>query len=159
AEHLANWWSASFDRVEVVQFHESYGYEDFIHGIRPEHDAETKTTVFTPQDGAFLRFCQRAAADPDHKYVMVIDEINRAKTARVFGELLYLLEYRDKKAQLQYGQTFAIPTNVYLIGTMNTVDRSIALVDYALRRRFAFLTLRPVVEGRSTVSVAGWRRT
>lgn len=151
AEHLANWWSGSSDRMSVVQFHESYGYEDFIHGIRPAHDAEAKTTVFTPQDGAFLRFCQEAAEDPDNKYVMVIDEINRAKTARVFGELLYLLEYRDKKAQLQYGQTFAIPANVYLIGTMNTVDRSIALVDYALRRRFAFLTLRPVVGGRSMV--------
>jgi 5-methylcytosine-specific restriction protein B len=156
AEHLANWWAGAPERVSVVQFHESYGYEDFVHGIRPEHDKASHQTVFAPQDGAFVKCCQRAKDDLNHhNYVMVIDEINRAKTARVFGELLYLLEYRNKSVSLQYGQTFSIPPNVFIIGTMNTVDRSIALVDYALRRRFAFLTLRPVENGVSTV-LAPW---
>jgi 5-methylcytosine-specific restriction protein B len=81
----------------------------------------------------------------------LIDEINRAKTARVFGELLYLLEYRDRKVELQNGTTFSIPLNLYIIGTMNTTDKSIALVDYALRRRFAFIDLAPVKNGSSVV--------
>jgi 5-methylcytosine-specific restriction protein B len=86
-----------------------------------------------------------------NRYVLVIDEINRAKISRVFGELLYLLEYRTKTVTLQSGETFAIPDQAYIIGTMNTADKSIALVDYALRRRFAFVTLRPVIGDKSIV--------
>jgi 5-methylcytosine-specific restriction protein B len=150
AEKLAAWWAGENGRVLPVQFHESYGYEDFIHGIRPHYDADTKTTFFKPEDGVFLKFCD-SARNSSARHVLIIDEINRAKTARVFGELLWLLEYRKKSITLQYGQEFSIPDNVYIIGTMNTVDRSIALVDYALRRRFAFMTLLPVRDCKSVV--------
>jgi 5-methylcytosine-specific restriction protein B len=150
AEKLAAWWAGESGRVLPVQFHESYGYEDFIHGIRPHYDAVTKTTFFKPEDGVFLKFCE-SARNSSARHVLIIDEINRAKTARVFGELLWLLEYRKKSITLQYGQEFSIPDNVYIIGTMNTIDRSIALVDYALRRRFAFMTLWPVRDGKSVV--------
>jgi len=137
--------------VLTVQFHESYGYEDFVHGIRPKYNPTTGQTGFAPEDGLFLKFCDDARKDSSSPYILIVDEINRAKTARVFGELLYLLEYRAKTIKLQYGQDFSIPPNVHIIGTMNTVDRSIALVDYALRRRFAFVTLWPVLEGQSVV--------
>lgn len=150
AEKLAAWWAGESGRVLPVQFHESYGYEDFIHGIRPHYDAAAKTTFFKPEDGVFLKFCE-SARNSSARHVLIIDEINRAKTARVFGELLWLLEYRKKSITLQYGQEFSIPDNVYIIGTMNTVDRSIALVDYALRRRFAFMTLWPVRDSKSVV--------
>lgn len=149
AEKLAAWWAGESGRVEPVQFHESYGYEDFIHGIRPHCDAQGNPS-FVAEDGLFLKFCESARNKPGN-HVLIIDEINRAKTARVFGELLWLLEYRNKSIKLQYGQEFSIPENVYIIGTMNTIDRSIALVDYALRRRFAFMTLWPVREGKSVV--------
>jgi hypothetical protein len=157
AEKLAAWWAGADGRVLPVQFHESYGYEDFVHGIRPHYDSESKTTSFVPEDGVFLKFCESARSNPA-KHVLIIDEINRAKTARVFGELLWLLEYRNKSITLQYGQQFSIPDNVYIIGTMNTVDRSIALVDYALRRRFAFMTLWPVRGGKSVV-LSAWMQS
>lgn len=151
AEEFANWWTGSSDRVRTVQLHESYGYEDFVQGIKPKVDEETHQTNFQLTDGPFMAACKLAGTSPHERYVLVIDEINRAKAARVFGELLYLLEYRDKGIILQSGSTFSIPSNLYVIGTMNTVDKSIALVDFALRRRFAFVTLRPVVDGKSTV--------
>lgn len=154
AEKLAALWSGGEERVKVVQFHESYGYEDFVHGLKPEHDPVTKQTAFVPNPGVFLRFCEEIEKDkttPQPRYVLLIDEINRAKTARVFGELLYLLEYRDKVVELQNGTSFSIPPNLYVIGTMNTTDKSIALVDYALRRRFAFVDLVPVKNGQSVV--------
>jgi hypothetical protein len=157
AEKVASWWAGGNGRVLPVQFHESYGYEDFIHGIRPHYDAEAKTTYFKPEDGVFLKFCE-SARNSSARHVLIIDEINRAKTARVFGELLWLLEYREKSIILQYGQEFSIPDNVYIIGTMNTVDRSIALVDYALRRRFAFMTLWPVRCNKSVV-LNGWLKS
>jgi 5-methylcytosine-specific restriction enzyme B len=152
AEKLATLWAGDSNRVKIVQFHESFGYEDFVYGIKPRVGAEGKT-AFYPEPGLFLRFCEdevRKAA-PEQNFVLLIDEINRAKTARVFGELLYLLEYRDRQVELQNGTKFSIPKNLYIIGTMNTTDKSIALVDYALRRRFAFIDLLPVKNGASVV--------
>jgi hypothetical protein len=154
-EKLAEWWAGQNSRVQTVQFHESYGYEDFIQGVRPIIDPGTRQTGFQLTNGCFVTFCELARANPTERYALVIDEINRAKTSRVFGELLYLLEYREKSLVLQSGLTFSIPENLYIIGTMNTLDKSIALVDYALRRRFAFETLVPVIDGRSMV-LRGW---
>jgi 5-methylcytosine-specific restriction protein B len=150
AEKLAALWAGDGDRVKVVQFHESFGYEDFVYGIKPRVGADGKT-AFCPEPGVFLRFCKTVRDDPEENYVLLIDEINRAKTSRVFGELLYLLEYREQKVELQSGTEFSIPDNLYIIGTMNTTDKSIALVDYALRRRFAFVDLVPVKNGKSVV--------
>jgi MoxR-like ATPase len=130
--------------MEVVQFHPAYSYEDFIQGIRPRSQGDTITYPMRP--GRFLEFCRRA--ESRHGLcVLVIDEINRANLSRVFGELMYLLEYRARQVPLAGdGQPFHVPPNVRLIGTMNTADRSIALVDHALRRRFAFIRLHPDVD-------------
>lgn len=128
--------------VEVVQFHPAYAYEDFVQGIRPQPGPHG-TLHYPVVPGRFLSFCQRAATVTG-RAVLIIDEINRADLARVFGELMYLLEYRDRSVRLAAdGRSFAIPPNVRLLGTMNTADRSIALVDHALRRRFAFIALQP----------------
>ncbi|WP_420627763.1 McrB family protein [Candidatus Leptofilum sp.] len=126
---------------EMVQFHPAYAYEDFVQGIRPFTD-ESGTLHYSLVPGRFLDFCRRAS---QHKgvCVLIIDEINRANLAAVFGELMVLLEYRDASIPLASGGSFQIPTNVRIIGTMNTADRSIALVDHALRRRFAFIHLPP----------------
>lgn len=133
-------------RVEVVQFHQSYGYEDFVQGYRP-----TVTGGFELRDGVFFKFCERARADPSGAYVFIIDEINRGNLSKVFGELMLLIEHdkrsADWAAQLAYAQEgappFYVPPNVFLLGMMNTADRSLSLVDYALRRRFSFVPLRP----------------
>jgi len=132
--------------VEIVQFHPAYAYEDFVQGIRPEIIDGQLSYMLMP--GRFLEFCHRSAElGKDAPCVMIIDEINRANLARVFGELMFLLEYRDQEIPLSAGgEPFRIPENVYLIGTMNTADRSIALVDHALRRRFSFIRLRPNYE-------------
>lgn len=127
---------------QVVQFHPSYAYEDFIEGIRPSVNG-ADSLVYTKERGVFLEFCRKAAEAEGDPCVLIVDEINRAPLSRVFGELMYLLEYRDRKIRLASGREFRIPRNVYLIGTMNTADRSIALVDHALRRRFAFIPLFP----------------
>ena len=131
--------------IEMVQFHQSYAYEDFVQGWRP-----TETGGFTLRSGVFLEFCRRAEASPDRPYVFIIDEINRGNLSRIFGELLMLLEAdkrgRDFAIPLTYsraGEPFAIPANVHVLGLMNTADRSLAIVDYALRRRFAFASLEP----------------
>ena len=129
--------------AELIQFHPAYAYEDFIQGIRPI--TQNGSLTFKCQDGRFLEFCTRAAATED-PCVLILDEINRAELSRVFGELMYLLEYRDKAIPLAGGGTLRIPSNVRILGTMNTADRSIALVDHALRRRFAFLPLKPRME-------------
>lgn len=129
---------------ELVQFHPSYAYEDFIQGIRPQITPAGLT--YEMIDGRFLEFCQKAEHTPDSPCVLIVDEINRANLARVFGELMYLLEYRDQDIPLAGGKRFRIPENVYIIGTMNTADRSIALVDHAMRRRFAFVRLAPDYE-------------
>lgn len=129
--------------VEVVQFHPDYSYEDFIQGYFPE--PKSGFLQFTLKKGRFLDFCDRARNQANGApCVMIIDEINRAKLARVFGELMYLLEYRDLEIPLAAGgKPFRIPENIFIIGTMNTADRSIALVDHALRRRFSFVRLQP----------------
>ncbi|MBN1580240.1 MAG: AAA family ATPase [Anaerolineae bacterium] len=131
------------ERCRLVQFHPSYSYEEFIEGIRPEsRTVEGRHVVDYPvRDGVFKRFCIDAAGQQD-ACVFVIDEINRGNIASIFGELMYALEYRDQAtpAVLPYsGDSFVIPDNVYIIGTMNTADRSISLMDFALRRRFHFV--------------------
>jgi 5-methylcytosine-specific restriction protein B len=144
AEHLARHLIGGRDGfAELVQFHPAYAYEDFVLGIRPE--TTDGHLSFTPQAGRFVAFCDKAA-ERSGVCVLVIDEINRANLAHVFGELMYLLEYRDRMVALAGGRMFRVPHNVRIIGTMNTADRSIALMDYALRRRFAFLRLDPDYE-------------
>jgi MoxR-like ATPase len=155
AEKLAAWWAGASERTKTVQFHESYGYEDFVEGIKPLYNPEKDETLFRPMPGVFLSFCEGARDGSGNRYVLVIDEINRAKISRVFGELLYLLEYRNKTVTLQSGEAFSIPDYLYIIGTMNTADKSIALVDYALRRRFAFVTLQ-AVNGDKSVVLRAW---
>jgi len=142
AEHLARHLIGGGDGfTEVVQFHPAYAYEDFVQGLRPQAAADGGLR-FDRAPGRFLDFCRRARTC-DGRCVLIIDEINRAHLSRVFGELMYLLEYRGREVPLAAGGRFRIPENVRLIGTMNTADRSIALVDHALRRRFAFLALHP----------------
>ena len=129
--------------MELVQFHPAYAYEDFVQGIRPQRiDGELEYPLVP---GRFMEFC-RQARTCHNICLLIIDEINRANVARVFGELMYLLEYRNEKIPLAAGEEFSIPANVRIIGTMNTADRSIALVDHALRRRFAFISLYPNYE-------------
>lgn len=127
-------------RIEMVQFHQNYSYEDFIMGYRPD-GADFKLT-----DGIFFRFCQTAANHPDKEYFFIIDEINRGNMSKIFGELLMLIEkdYRGTKATLAYsGMPFSVPENLFIIGMMNTADRSLAMIDYALRRRFSFFEMEP----------------
>jgi 5-methylcytosine-specific restriction protein B len=126
---------------EVLQFHPSYAYEDFIQGLRPKA-VKGGGLEYSMLPGRFKEFCEsaRTCTGP---CALIIDEINRANLARVFGELMYLLEYRDGWVPLAGGERFQIPSNAYIVGTMNTADRSIALVDHALRRRFAFIGLYP----------------
>lgn len=132
--------------TKTVQFHPSYGYEDFIEGIRPRIDRETRQPVYVVEPGVFRRFCDMARRRKDQRFVLVVDEINRGNLPRIFGELLYLLERRGEQVELPVsGKAFSVPENVYLLGTMNTADHSIALVDVALRRRFHFKALRPDV--------------
>jgi len=129
--------------MEIVQFHSAYSYEDFIQGLRPTNNAQGQLT-YSMKPGRFLQFCKRAQQCGDDICVFIIDEINRANLAAVFGELMYLLEYRNQAIRLAGSEEmFAIPNNIRLIGTMNTADRSIALVDHALRRRFSFIHLTP----------------
>lgn len=127
--------------IDLVQFHPSYAYEDFMQGLRPQVKADGNLE-YRNIPGRFIEFC-REASKAEGPSVLIIDEINRANLSSVFGELMYLLEYRDKKIPLAGGRKFSIPANVYIVGTMNTADRSIALVDHALRRRFAFIHLAP----------------
>ena len=132
---------------EIVQFHPSYTYEEFVVGIKPF--TENGQVTFAPTDGAFKQLCDRARSDPNRPYVMTVDEINRGNIPKIFGELLFALEYRNEGVRLPYlsgGEAWKIPENVYLIGTMNTADRSIALIDVALRRRFYFIEMRPDYE-------------
>ncbi len=129
----------------TLQFHAAYSYEDFVQGLRPLPTASGRL-VFQMLPGRFMEFCQQATTRQG-PCVLILDEINRANVARVFGELLYLLEYRDQAIALASGERpFLIPQNVYLIGTMNSADRSLALIDYALRRRFAFFEVEPNYE-------------
>jgi AAA domain (dynein-related subfamily) len=179
ARNFAKWWTepqasgaGAGSKWRVVQFHESYGYEDFFQGIRPQllntegkviESSDTETAVgqmvYRNCAGIFRKFCDDAGKpeNKDARFVLVIDEINRGKASRIFGELLYVLEYRDEEIELASGEMFHVPKNVYMIGTMNTADRSIALVDYALRRRFKFVGLRPYQNGDAPV-LRSWLR-
>ncbi len=139
------------ERLEMVQFHQSYSYDDFVRGYRP---LENKGGSFGIQNGVFHTFCQKAINDPDREYVFIIDEINRGNLSLIFGELLMLIE-ADKRGPdfavpLLYRSSdeprFYVPQNLYLIGLMNLADRSLAIMDYALRRRFVFVTLEPQYE-------------
>ncbi|MEV0320552.1 McrB family protein [Streptomyces sp. NPDC050658] len=131
-------------RLTLVTFHPSYGYEDFVEGFRPVKGGAGLT--LDRVDGVFKRVCAAAAADPDHPYLVIVDELNRGNLPKIFGELVTLLE-KDKRGRSftlpLSGERFAIPRNVHLIGTMNTADRSIRMLDAAIRRRFAFLELLP----------------
>lgn len=139
ARHLAT----SPDHIELTQFHPAYSYEDFIEGLRPETSGAGLRYEVRP--GVFSRLCDRARQAPEETFVMIIDEMNRADLAAVFGELLFLLEYRgDTEVTLPYSQRrFSVPRNIFLLGTMNTADRSLALLDFALRRRFNAFPLLP----------------
>ena len=128
------------NRVMMVQFHQSYSYEDFIEGYRPAANG------FVLNKGAFYKFCKAAEMDDENEYFFIIDEINRGNLSRIFGELFMLIESDKRGVQLQLlysGERFAVPKNVYIIGMMNTADRSLAMMDYALRRRFAFFDMAP----------------
>lgn len=130
----------NIDRVTLIQFHQSYSYEDFIMGYRPTE------TGFTLNKGPFYEFCRTAKIDSDNDYYFIIDEINRGNISKIFGELFMLIESdkRGEKIRLLYAnEDFEVPKNVYIIGLMNTADRSLALLDYALRRRFAFFDIKP----------------
>ncbi len=137
------------EKVEMIQFHQSYSYEDFIQGFRPSERGE-----FELKNGIFYSFCKKAQCDPEGEYFFIIDEINRGNLSKIFGELLMLIEYDKRGPEFQvpltYSQSstdkFYIPEKLYLIGTMNTADRSLAMVDYALRRRFCFISLKPQFE-------------
>lgn len=127
-------------RIEFVQFHQNYSYEDFMMGYKPVEDG------FELKYGIFYRFCQKAANQLDKEFFFIIDEINRGNMSKIFGELLMLIEkdYRGTKATLAYnGLSFSVPKNLYIIGMMNTADRSLAMIDYALRRRFSFFEVEP----------------
>ncbi len=130
------------ERVMMVQFHQSYSYEDFIEGFRPS----TGGYGFEIKKGSFYNFCKKAADDLEHEYFFIIDEINRGNLSKIFGELFMLIESdkRGNALQLLYSdEKFSVPRNVYIIGMMNTADRSLAMLDYALRRRFAFYEIQP----------------
>ena len=142
ARELAEFLARADDRVSLVQFHPSYSYEDFVQGFRPT--LKGGQAGFELRDGPLVRAADDARQDRDNKHFLIIDEINRGNLAGVFGELYFLLEYRDAEINLQYSDTpFSLPENLYIIGTMNTADRSIALVDLALRRRFYFVEFHP----------------
>ncbi len=142
ARKLANCLSGSKERVRLVQFHPSYAYEDFVQGYRPA--LVSGQPGFELRNGPLLEAAEQARAEPDARHFLVIDEINRGNLSKVFGELYFLLEYRDEEMRLLYAdEPFSLPDNLYIIGTMNTADRSIALVDLALRRRFHFVEFHP----------------
>ncbi len=128
-------------RVEMVQFHQNYSYEDFIMGYKPN-----EAGGFELKQGVFYKFCKKAANSPEKDFFFIIDEINRGNLSKIFGELLMLIEnsYRGKEIKLAYtDELFTVPKNLYIIGMMNTADRSLAMIDYALRRRFSFFEMHP----------------
>ena len=170
----------STQRYSMVSFHQAYGYEEFVEGIRPvvvpsssAHSAPNPSVAqsqqmhYDIQDGAFLRLCQRAANDPDHRYAMLVDEINRANVSRVFGELLSLIEPDKRAGQAQAmqvnlaysGRAFSVPANVDIYATMNTQDHSLAPLDMALRRRFRFVDCPPQPELLAVIQISGQTST
>ncbi|MBU3749525.1 MAG: AAA family ATPase [Mycobacterium sp.] len=143
------------ENVKLVQFHPAYSYEDFFEGFRPQGEIGGQMQGFSLKAGPLRRMVDKAAENPEAAYVLIIDEINRGNLPKIFGELYFLLEYRDQAIDLMYSsdsaEPFSLPKNIFVIGTMNTADRSIALVDAALRRRFAFLPLHPSEEPTSGI--------
>lgn len=144
AKRLANVIMGEKDkgRVQMVQFHQSYSYEDFIEGFRPKMDGDG----FELKPGPFVKFSRKAERDPEREYFFIIDEINRGNMSKIFGELMMLIEAdkRGEEINLLYSdKPFSVPANVHIIGMMNTADRSLALLDYALRRRFSFYEVKP----------------
>lgn len=128
-------------KIEFIQFHQNYSYEDFVLGYKPDGEG------FKLEEGVFTRFCRKAIENPNEKYFFIIDEINRGNMSKIFGELLMAIEYRDEEITLAYaGKKLKVPKNVYIIGMMNTADRSLAIIDYALRRRFGFVDMKPAFE-------------
>jgi len=147
AKKFAVYFAGTSESTEIVQFHPSYAYEDFVEGIKPKPSGTQVT--YPVEDGIMKSTCSKATRMPDQRFVLVIDEINRGNIPKVFGELIHCLEYRgrDHYVRLPYSQQqFYIPENLYIIGTMNSADRSIALVDYALRRRFSFIEFFPQLD-------------
>jgi len=149
---VARWFAAELlgtpgdldnDRITIVQFHPTYGYEDFVEGLRPVE--KNGAVVFQPVPGPILKLSQQIHED-NAPQVLIIDEINRANIPRVFGELMYLLEYRDRKIDLMLQDGFSLPRGLFIIATMNTADKSTRVMDVALRRRFDFFSLDPDVE-------------
>mgnify|MGYP000181458826 FL=1 len=132
-------------RIQMIQFHQSYSYEDFIEGYRPKADGEG----FELKQGPFVKFARKASRDPEREYFFIIDEVNRGNMSKIFGELMMLIETdkRGKSVNLLYSnEKLSVPSNLYIIGMMNTADRSLALLDYALRRRFSFYDIAPAFE-------------
>lgn len=141
------------DRIAMIQFHQNYSYEDFVMGYKPDGPD------FVLRRGVFYRFCITAANDPERDYFFIIDEINRGNLSKIFGELLMLIErdYRGERLTLAYrDERFFVPPNIYIIGMMNTADRSLAMIDYALRRRFSFFPMKP---GFDTEGFSAYRKT
>lgn len=145
ARKFSEYFAQGSENVEIVQFHQSYSYEDFVEGIKPKLSEKDEATGFFKQSGIFKNLVKRCIEYPNVKFVLIIDEINRGNISKIFGELIYLLEYRNENISLTYSpkEKFYIPSNLYIIGTMNSADRSIAFVDYALRRRFYFKDFYP----------------
>lgn len=143
ARAMARYLAEDADRVVTVQFHPGTSYEDFVQGLRPD---PANPAQFRVVDGPLMRISREAARRPENLYVLLIDEINRGNVPAVFGELYYLLEYRDEAVTLLYGEPHALPRNLYVIGTMNTADRSITALDSALRRRFFVRDLDPLTD-------------
>ncbi len=144
------------EHVMMVQFHQSYSYEDFIMGYRPDGSG------FHLEEGPFYTFCKKAQEDPDGMYFFIIDEINRGNISKIFGELFMLIE-ADKRGKtylrLHYKDImFSVPENIYIIGMMNTADRSLALIDYALRRRFSFWEIKPAFSSDGFKKIPGFSR-
>ena len=140
------------ENTEIIQFHPSFSYEDFFEGFRPVEKSNGSISL-EKVDGPLKRIAAAARSNPEKKYVLIIDEINRGNLAKVFGELYFLLEYRDEEISLMYSKNekFSLPSNLLFIATMNTADRSIALVDSAIRRRFRFIHLDPTSEPCSQI--------
>ncbi len=142
ARRIAEWYARQSGGYRIVQFHPSYAYEDFVQGFRPTLTGGQ--AGFTLTNGPLLEMAKQAEANPEATYILIIDEINRGNVSKTLGELYFLLEYRDEEITLQYSsESFRLPRNLWFIGTMNTTDRSIALVDAALRRRFYFFNFFP----------------